>query len=294
MKYVPQYIEETENNPQTSEFSYGLQIVLRIVLIGIAIYIVLGFVVDFFVPMIPVHWEDRLASPIMSGFKACPLLEEQYESAKIQNLVDSLAALIPDNKRKFKVTVIENSEKNALALPGGNIVVYTGLLNEIESENELSMIMAHELGHFYNRDHLRGLGRSFLFFMTATLLLGGDSGGAKIMVNSSGILQNNYSRDQEYAADRFALELLVKKYGHAGGATEFFKRLAAKEKLPQLVHYLSTHPASEKRIAALNSIIAGNKTETGPVSPVFWIKAEESEKTDNLQNGSDCLPELFD
>lgn len=294
MKYVPQYIEETENNPQTSEFSYGMQVILRIVLIGFAIYMILGFVVDFFVPMIPTHWEDKLASPIMSGFSMCPMLEEKYQSARIQSLVDSLAVLMTDNSRKFRISVVENSEKNALALPGGNIVIYTGLLNEIESENELAMIMAHELGHFHNRDHLRGLGRSFLFFMTTTLLLGGDSGGAKILVNSSGILQNNYSRDQEYAADRFALELLVKKYGHAGGATEFFKRLAAKETLPQLVHYLSTHPASEKRITALNAIIAEKKIETGETNPVFWVKAEKTENADNQKKDSDCLPELFD
>ena len=45
---------------------------------------------------------------------------------------------------------------NAVALPGGNIVVFAGLLKEIKSENELAMILGHELGHFAHRDHLRG------------------------------------------------------------------------------------------------------------------------------------------
>ncbi len=139
------------------------------------------------------------------------------------------------------------------------------------------MILAHELGHFAARDHLRGLGRSFLFFIVSSALLGGDSSSSKAFMNSSGILQNNYSRVQEYAADRFALEILVKKYGHAGGAVDFFKRLAAEETLPQLVHYLSTHPASEKRIAALNKISAEKQFQQKDVLPVFWINAEKND-----------------
>jgi Zn-dependent protease with chaperone function len=282
MKYVPTPIEDDENENVSpySSFSAGLRVIFQVVLLIFGAYIALGLMVDFAVPYIPPAWEDSLAGPIMKEVTSSHKRAGFYKVEEIQKLLDSLASLIDKSGRKFKVGVFENKEINALALPGGHIVVYSELLNQVASENELAMVLAHELGHFKNRDHLRGLGRSFLFFIVANLFLG-DSSATKALMNSSGILQNNYSRNQEYAADAFALQLLVKKYGHAGGATEFFKRLAAKETLPGLVHYLSTHPASEKRIAELEKLIAENGFAVEEIKPVTWRKAEQNEEAEH-------------
>jgi predicted Zn-dependent protease len=237
----------------------------------------LGIIVDFAVPYIPLSWENALSAPIMSEVNQMGTVSRRYEIAKIQNLLDSLAKLMPkEQQRSFKVVVVDKKETNALALPGGNIVLFSELLNEVQSENELAMILAHELGHFAHRDHLRGLGRSFLFYMFSALLLGGDNATARTFMNSSGILTNTYSRSQEAGADRFALDLIIKKYGHAGGTLDFFRRLAGKETLPELTHYLSTHPASKKRVAALQEIIDEKELAVGEPLPVFWLKGEKS------------------
>lgn len=279
MKYVPPPVEEVENDnenvPEKSEFAHGMRVIFRVALLGVGIYLLLGGIVDFAVPYIPASWEDSLAGPIMSEAAAGKPVAKRFPVDRIQQLLDSLATHMPGIRRKFTIHVLEKDETNALALPGGHIIVYSQLLEKIESENELAMVLAHELGHFAARDHLRGLGRSFLFFIVSSALLGGDSSSSRAFMNSSGILQNNYSRAQEYAADRFALDILVKKYGHNGGAVDFFKRLTAEETLPQLVHYLSTHPASEKRIAALNKIAAENRYLQKETLPVFWINAEK-------------------
>ncbi len=282
MKFVPTPVEDDSNDNVSpySSFSAGLRVIFQVVLIIFGIYLALGLMVDFAVPHIPPAWEDALAEPIMGEIAASRQVAGAYKLEEIQKLLDSLAALIDESGRKFKVGVFVDKEINALALPGGHIVVYSELLDQVSSENELAMVLAHELGHFKTRDHLRGLGRSFLFFIAANLFLG-DSSATKALMNSSGILQNNYSRNQEYAADAFALQLLVKKYGHASGATDFFRRLAAKETLPGLVHYLSTHPASEKRIVALENQIAAENFKTGEVKPVFWRKAVLAEEPEN-------------
>lgn len=285
MKYVPRPVEEeadnqNENVSKDSGFSYGARVIFNVILAGLAIYLVLGLIVDFAVPYIPASWEDAIAEPIMAEIASEKKSAGGYSVEEIQRLLDSLAGLIKDNQRKFRVSVYAEEEVNALALPGGYIVVYSKLLDQVESENELAMILAHELGHFVARDHLRGLGRSFLFFAVSTIFLGGDNASTRMLMNSSGILQNNYSRTQEYAADSFALGLLVKKYGHAGGAVDFFKRLAVKETLPNLMHYMSTHPASEKRVRAINDIIAAGGIKSAEVRPVFWrTKPVEAEKT---------------
>ncbi|MBU1108418.1 MAG: M48 family metallopeptidase [Candidatus Riflebacteria bacterium] len=275
MKYVAKYVEENENTSEPAEFSYAIRVIFRVVLVVIAIYLALGIIVDFAVPYIPPAWEDNLAGPIINELRANTPSSQKFEVDQIQQLVDSLAGLMDVPHRKFYINVMEKDETNALALPGGYIVIYSQLLEKVDSENELAMILAHELGHFSARDHLRGLGRSFLFYIVANFVFGGQSDSVRQLMNSSGILQNNYSRQQEFAADKFALELVIKKYGHAGGTTDFFKRLAEKETLPQLAHYLSTHPASERRVKVLNQLISDNSYEIKATTPVFWVKAEK-------------------
>lgn len=273
MKFVAKIIDEENNYTHGSDWWNGVGVFVRIILVVIAVYMFLGILVDFAVPYIPISWENSLADPIMAEVSRGSKAPAGFNQIKIQELLDSLSSLMPkEQQRKFNVLVVEKKETNALALPGGNIVIFTELLKEIKSENELAMILAHELGHFANRDHLRGLGRSFLFFIVSTVILGGDNSAVRSLMNSSGILNNNYSRIQENAADRFALELLVKKYGHAGGAIDFFKRLAEKEKLPELVHYLSTHPSSQRRIETLNEIIGEKSYSLSATLPVFWLE----------------------
>ncbi|GAB4280270.1 MAG: hypothetical protein Kow0029_24720 [Candidatus Rifleibacteriota bacterium] len=275
MKYVPKLVDEEDNYSKDSDWWSAIRIFLRIILVALAIYMVLGLIVDFFVPFIPISWENALSNPILAGVCDMGARSKKYDVKRIQNLLNSLSSLMDTkNQRPYRVLVVEKKEANALALPGGNIVLFSGLLDEIKSENELAMILAHELGHFANRDHLRGLGRSFLFFVISAALLGGNNSAAKSFMQSSGVLTNTYSRNQESNADKFALALLVKKYGHAGGAIDFFKRLATKETLPELTHYLSTHPASKHRIKALQEIIAENKYKIRETRPIFWLKGE--------------------
>jgi len=278
MKYVAKYVEENENTSEPAEFSYAIRIIFRVVLVVCAVYLALGIIVDVAVPYIPTSWEDSLAAPIMNEVYSSNQRSQKFQIAKIQQHLDSLAALMEGSRRKFYISVLDKDETNALALPGGHIVVYSQLLEKVASENELTMVLAHELGHFAARDHLRGLGRSFLFFIVANFALGGQGDSVRQFINSSGILQNNYSRQQEFAADKYALEMLVKKYGHAGGATDFFKRLAEKEKLPQLVHYLSTHPASDRRVSVLNQLITDNSYAVLNTQPAFWESAEKSDE----------------
>ena len=106
--------------------------------------------------------------------------------------------------------------------PEGRLLFYSGLLNQIESENELAMILAHELGHFAKKHHIRGLGRGLVFLMISSVVFGQESAVTAYIGNLFGVLNAHYSREQESEADHFGLNLLVKAYGHAGGANDFF------------------------------------------------------------------------
>lgn len=278
MKFVPKTIDEEVNISKGSEWWYGLRIALNVVLVGAAIYFFLGIIVDFAVPHIPLSWEEKLGAGIAYAATTDESLTEKYNTNRLQKLLAQLAEVAPGVEgRTFSIKVVKDTQANALALPGGHIVVYSSLLDKVESENELTMILAHELGHFAARDHLRGLGRSFLFYVVTASVLGVNNNTSKIFMNSSGILTNTYSRAQEFAADKYAVKLLNKYYGHAGGATDFFERLAKEETLPQLAQYLSTHPASYIRTKQLNDLISKNSYQIKDTEPLFWQVEKEME-----------------
>jgi Zn-dependent protease with chaperone function len=92
-------------------------------------------------------------------------------------MLDGLAEDIPFNESsrqqdmQYKIHIIPDPRINAMALPGGNIVVFSALIKETGSENELAFVLAHELGHFANRDHLRGLGRRLLLLTASAALI---------------------------------------------------------------------------------------------------------------------------
>ncbi len=127
----------------------------------VLIYWLLGLAVEVGVPYISPQLEVRLGR----AFNAAYLAQEDHAaSRRLKPVLDELIKGLPASARRldYRLVVSNESTVNAVALPGGTILVYRGLLDKLNSEAELSFVLAHELGHFYHRDHLKGLGRSLL------------------------------------------------------------------------------------------------------------------------------------
>ena len=207
------------------------------------------------------------------------------EALRLQELTESLVKHWPDCPYTFRVGIMDSEDPNAMALPGGIIVVTRALLDEAQSENEVAFVLAHELGHFRNRDHLRGLGRGVAFGVVGSLILGSSGSGLPSLVEQmSTLTERNFSRGQESEADSFALQLTHAQYGHLEGATDFFERMAAEElgKGGRLAIYLQTHPASMDRV---DNLQAQADTEgwptTGPVIPWQFAPAESDPQAES-------------
>ena len=119
------------------------------------------------------------------------------------------------------------------------------------------MILGHEIGHHMKRHPMKRMGSGLVtvFFSWLT----SSSFDSKLLSNLNHILTLKYSRSQVSEADMFALDLLVKTYGHAGGAAEAFEALLEMEEeegdgklMPAA---LLTHPKTETRIEALRQLI---------------------------------------
>jgi len=142
---------------------------------------------------------------------------------------------------------------NAAAFPGGVVLVFTGLLDKMRSENELAFVLGHELGHFKNRDHLKGMGRLLVLLVGSVFVLGPDNALGNLALSSLNLAETGFSRRQESDADEFALKTLQCRYGHVGGATDFFATMMKEESgLKLFNHFFASHPDSQKRIDAMD------------------------------------------
>ena len=243
--------------------------VLLTALVGIAlvVYIVLGFLVDFAVQRLTPEQEQVLTIPFSAGMSSSSKLPEI--SGRLQAIVDSIQSDCADFPYPIKVVVVEEEQINAVALPGGTIWVFSGLLDKMKSENELTFILGHELGHFKNKDHLRGMGRAVVLLVLSIVLLGSDNAVGDLIANSIDMVNSAFTREQESAADAFALTVLQCRYGHVGGATEFFETLKTEEgDLSLFGHFLASHPDNQKRIDELNAQAAQADYPRKPAIPL--------------------------
>ena len=150
---------------------------------------------------------------------------------------------------------MEDDRPNAMAIPGGAILVTTGLLEGIRSENELAFVLGHEIGHFKNRDPLNGLGRQLATALLMAVVTGSAGGGADLLGLTGRITARNFGRNQELAADRAGLEIVYREYGHVASASDFFAQLPNDPEFAQRFQgYFATHPVTKNRISALERL----------------------------------------
>lgn len=243
-------------------------LLVGLIVIFLALFWSLGLFVDMAVQTISPEKEAVLFAKVKTSW----VIEENADPTKqayLQKLADELRPCL-DVHFPVKVHLIDAKEPNAFAFPGGSIVVHSGLLNEVQSENGLAFVLAHELSHFKNRDHLRGLGRSIVLVALSSMLTGVTSDITRALAPVQLYGQAQYSQKRERAADLTALSTLNCIYNHIGGATEFFSHLLTKKNSFDIkaLHYFSSHPELQKRIDALNRFAREQDFYSDSVTPL--------------------------
>ena len=252
MQYSPKELEGNVNISHVSPIREFFLLLGGLLGIAIVIYFLLGFAINRVVDWMPPKAESGLGELFAEKFTDGKRSDKEKQ---LQDLLDKLRrhSSLPGNN--YTVHLFDSPEVNAVALPGRNIIVFKGLLDAVDSENELAFVLAHELGHFANRDHLRGLGRGLVMLAISVAILGENNSASTFIMNSIINVEMTFSRSQELAADRYAIELLNRRYGHIGGAVDFFGKIREKNRMGHIQHYFASHPHPDSRIEALEDII---------------------------------------
>ena len=252
MRFQPKEPEEAINYSRESLVREAAVLLFATGLAAAVLFLILGEAIEFAVPRIPVQWEKPIFGTLARALEADDTVSG---GAALDELSRRIASRWPDSSYEFHVSIAENGTPNAFALPGGGIVVTRGLIEQSESENELAFVLAHELGHFHGRDHLRGIGRAAAFtLLSATLGAAVGMGVPDGLTLAQSLTQSGFNRAQESAADEFALDLVHREYGHLGGAFDFFRKDTAGGGGRMAVSWLSTHPSSDDRIERLENL----------------------------------------
>jgi len=214
-------------------------------------------ITDSIAGKIPADLEKQLGEAVYQQVKATSKeVTDPALVAQLEAITKRLVPAVKDSRYEFKFHIIENDAINAFAMPGGHIVIHTGLLKNAKRPEEIAGVLAHEISHITRRHSLRNMVSS----LGTTVIIQAIFGDYSALADSaSNLLNQKYSRDFEREADETGWQYLLTAKIDPRGMIDFFKTLVAEEektglKIDGALELLSTHPATADRMAALEAL----------------------------------------
>jgi beta-barrel assembly-enhancing protease len=189
------------------------------------------------------------------------VLEDPEVADYISTLGHRISTHAHEGEHRFNFFVVNDDAINAFALPGGYIGINSGLITTTRSESELAGVLAHEIAHVTQKHIARRISATSNTSILATAAVlaaimlgaGGDMVPAAIMSAQGLAIQDqiNYTRQNEYEADRVGLHFLAQAGFDPMGMPSFFETLSRDAGSPgsRAPEFLQTHPLSSARIA---------------------------------------------
>ncbi|MDZ7589890.1 MAG: M48 family metalloprotease [Rubrivivax sp.] len=244
------------------------------------------------------------ATEIAEGRKAHEQVLAEYGAyadpalqAYVSGVGQKLAKLSHRSQLPWTFTVLDSTEINAFALPGGYVYITRGLMAYLDSEAELAGVVGHEIGHVTARHGAQRATRqqdAGLGVMAATVLgavlesqgVGGATQAASQM--SQGVAAGwlaTYSREQELQADQLGAEYLARNRYNPSNMVDVIGVLKSQEQFaadlaraegraaPSGANWLSSHPSNDQRLAEIRRIAAGYQGDYGDDGRARYLKA---------------------
>ncbi len=209
--------------------------------------------------LIPFELEKKLGDSVVEGMIAGKTVSTDSTTIRV---LEKCASVVQEfdasgGKAQYRITLVEDSSiRNAFALPGGQIIVYRGILDLMHNESELFGLLGHEVGHVVERHGVKRIARSAALGLITSLLLGDANGISAILISNGQQLVNlSYDRDEELEADMFGLRAVQRAGIDARGIVTLFTSLKDAEGSEGWLAFLSTHPDIDERLKILNAEI---------------------------------------
>lgn len=251
-----------------------LGVVALLVVAGFLFYSSLDAMSAMAARRVPAEWEQKLGQGVMAQYRMQhELLDDKETAALLGSLTKPLEAAMAGKRHALHFYVVDDPAINAFALPGGYVVVNSGLILRASRAEELQGVLGHEISHVTGQHGLRSVIRSTGVYVMAQALVGDASGLLAALANAGPLLLNQkYSRDFEREADAEGYALLKRAHVNPRGMTDFFRTILDEEKkqmakvkderaraaMDTAMIYFGSHPETEERIANLEKRMAAD------------------------------------
>ncbi len=247
--------------------------------IAVAGWLLSSLVVSFLVMQVPVALEKDLGETAYAELKEkITLYNDPALEAKVRPVLDRLVAALPEHNYDFRVEFTDLPIPNALALPGGRIVICKGLFDMAKTPEELAGVLAHEMAHVTRRHSLRTIvSTKGPYYMLRLFIRDRRGFIAGVLAGSELLVTLQYSRRLEAEADEVGWRLLETANIDPRGLANFLRRLQVEEAkinarltrifggglAPKPPKIFSTHPDTQERIDRLDRLWERAKRKTG-------------------------------
>jgi predicted Zn-dependent protease len=230
---------------------------------------------------LPVSIDQQIGTMVFESMDlGGPEVNDPVVVQAVQTMVERLAPHAKLQEMEFDVHVVNSPVVNAFALPGGKIVVFTGLIEKADDAEQVAGVIGHEMAHATLRHGLQRVGQSLGLAAALTLILGDTQGvvaaGAELFQLAS---INSYSRTHENAADEEGVRMLHAAGIDPTGLPRFFETLKEEHgELPGVVSWISTHPQHEERIASVQKQLASLPAQDYQPLEIDWNEVQRRVK----------------
>ena len=270
------------HDPGRRRYRVGLTVLAGVAAVGLAIGLYfwgIPALATVLAARVPVSWEVSLGNAAMA--ELAPVASrciDREQQGRIDAITETLVKTLPESRYPFRVIVANNPTVNALATPGGSIVVFRGLLERTENAEELAGVLAHEIQHVMHRHSTKAILRQASAGVLMTALVGDVSAVVAFGLQSARTLGDlRYSRQAELEADRDGARMLHAAAVDPAGMVSFFQAMQKEEGTPRTAtRYLSTHPAAADRLPALTALAAARTRQPTKLLPgVDWNEVKK-------------------
>ena len=202
---------------------------------------------------IPIEYEQSFGKSIKESLIA----NNEVDSVKTKSLQSFYEKLNYQSNYNVNLTVVNSAIQNAFATPGGNIVVFSGIIDRMKEPEELAALLGHELTHVNNRHSTKSIFRSLANVIVLSVLLNDVNGITSLVIdNANSVHELSFSRSLEKEADTEAVNLMLTNYINPEGMLGLLEQLDKLNNGMDIPEFLTTHPVTKNRIEYVEELIS--------------------------------------
>lgn len=199
---------------------------------------------------------------------------EDERAARVRAIGARVAQVSDRQDYKYNFYLIDSKDLNAFTTPGGNIYIYTGLMEKLTRDDQIAGVLAHEVGHCAAKHTVKkfqaALGYDLISQVALTILDAKTGAGRLASLSSSAVMSlvfSAYGRRDEHEADRLGVKYLYLSGYDMNGMVEVLEVLTKESKKDNVPVMLRSHPLTEDRVTAVKADIEAVKQKFGQPAP---------------------------